>query len=98
MNLGCAITFSLFGEMSSQSSRGSERSRTPEEDERLALVKWLSGIYEGTMTHNVPVSWILRFKENFGPRESFTVEWRRQSRRSGQWPLYDCIILDVSGE
>ncbi|KAK3907151.1 Lysophospholipase 1 [Frankliniella fusca] len=65
-----------------------------------ALVRWLSGQCAGTLTHNVSVSWILNFdKDDFDPWESFTVEWRKPPMpRGGQWPLYDCLVLEVSDD
>lgn len=64
--------------------------------ENYALVRWLTGMYAGTYTHNVSTSWILNFDPD--SEESQLVEWRKPPMpKTGSWPVYDCEVLEVSG-
>ncbi len=69
-------------------------------NQQYALVKWLSGENEGTYTHNVPMEWIRDFDpvKDVCFEESYIVEWRRPPMPRAGWDVYDCEVLEVSGE
>lgn len=64
-----------------------------------ALVKWLNGAEAGQFTHNVLVSWILNFDPDSDFRhESHVVKWKVPPKPKSGWPLFDCEVLEISGE
>lgn len=75
--------------------RGSERRA-----EKFALVKWITGAYADTMTHNVKISWIKDFQEenyHAAADESYIIEWRVPPQPKAGWPLFDGVVLEISG-
>lgn len=64
----------------------------------MALVKWMTGKFSGTFTHNVDTRWVLQFNPDDYLGESHVVEWRVPPKPRSGWPVWDGEILEVSGE
>lgn len=62
-----------------------------------ALVKWKDGVYEGRITHDVNVDWIVNF-DSVSPEypETYAIEWRVLPKPRNGWPVYNGLVMDVS--
>lgn len=66
------------------------------DNQTYACVKWLTGAYKNTITHDVKVDWILEFD---GVRdESYAIEWRVQPKPRAGWKVFDGVVLEASGK
>lgn len=63
-----------------------------------ACVKWLTGMYKDTITHDVDLSWILDF-DGRKLDETYVIEWRVAPKPArGGWKVFDGMVLEVSGK
>ena len=62
-----------------------------------ALVKWLTGRDSGTYTPDVLLDWVVDYEE-CTPARSNVVEWRQPPKPKSGWPVFDAVVIAVSGE
>lgn len=77
---------------------GSTRSDDEQRNKKTyACVKWLSGAYKDSITHDVDLEWIVDFDAR-NLEESYVIEWRVSPKPRTGWKVFDGLVLEVSGK